>query len=460
MTGIVAASVVHRAALSRRRFLVGATAAGWAASALGRARAVEPPAVSEPRATSGDTAVEPAWDERLTLTVGPASADLVGTTEKTLQAAVDYLARRGGGTVRILPGRYRLRNAVYLASGVRLVGSGAETVLVKEPSVRSELSADSDWFDQEITLADPRGFEVGDGICLETTNPHDGGHDVVKRTLVARRGARFKLDRPLRQNFWQLGPTTCATLYPLLAGTDGVTDVAIEDLVLDGNRQANDNLNGNYAGCIFLEDAARVTIRGVTARDYNGDGLSWQIAHDVRVEGCHSHGHAGLALHPGSGSQRPVIRDNVLEDSDQGIFFCWGVKYGLAERNTIRRCRLGISLGHRDTHNLVVNNRIEASGECGIVFRPERGFPFAAHHNQIVENRIVDTGGEEAVAVNVDGQTEGVLLVRNELRETRAPARRIGLRLAAELRGIELTENRIEGFATPIVDLRPTAARG
>lgn len=459
MSGIRTDSRTAGSLVTRRRFLASATAVGWAGAAWGRSFAAEPPRVSEPRATSGDTAVEPAWDERLTISVGPHAADLVGTTEKALQGAVDYMARRGGGTVRILPGTYRLRNAVYLASQVRLLGSGPETVLVKEPSVRSELAADSDWFDQEITLADPRGFEVGDGICLETTNPHDGGHDVAKRTLVARSGNRFKLDRALRQNFWQLGNSTCATLFPLLSGTDGVTDVVVEDLVLDGNRQANDNLNGNYAGCIFLEDAARVTIRGVTARNYNGDGLSWQIAHDVLVERCHSHGHAGLALHPGSGSQRPVMRENLLEDADQGIFFCWGVKYGLAERNTVRRCRLGISLGHRDTHNLVVNNQIELSGECGIVFRPERGRPFAAHHNQVVENRILDTGGDEAVAIDVQGQTEGLRIAGNALRETRAPARRIGLRLGAELGAIELGENQIEGFATPIADLRPTGPR-
>src|ERR1043166_8522363 len=101
-------------------------------------------AAEQPRATLGDSITEPDWAQRLTITVGPANADLVGATEKPIQAAVDYVARLGGGTVKILPGTYRLRNAVYLQSKVRLLGSGAETVLIKEPSVSCKLAADSD----------------------------------------------------------------------------------------------------------------------------------------------------------------------------------------------------------------------------------------------------------------------------------------------------------------------------
>jgi hypothetical protein len=33
--------------------------------------------------------VEPDWEQRLTVTVGPREADLIGKSEKVLQAAVD-----------------------------------------------------------------------------------------------------------------------------------------------------------------------------------------------------------------------------------------------------------------------------------------------------------------------------------------------------------------------------------
>ncbi len=178
------------------------------------------------------------WDEKLTITVGHKDADLVGTTGKVIQAAVDYVAQRGGGTVHILPGTYRLRNAIYLPSRIRLDGCGPETILIKEPSVATKLAADSDWYDQEITLADARGFQLGDGICLRARNPDTGGPVVIKRTLVARSGNRFKLDRALRENLWLKGEPTAATLFPLISG-ENISGMVIEDLALDGNKENN-----------------------------------------------------------------------------------------------------------------------------------------------------------------------------------------------------------------------------
>ena len=80
-----------------------------------------------------------------------------------------------------------------------------------------------------------------------------------------------------------------------------MTNVTIESLALDGNKAHNGELDGNYAGCIFLQDCADVAIRKVVARDYRGDGISWQICHDVTVEDCESRNHTGLGLHPGRG---------------------------------------------------------------------------------------------------------------------------------------------------------------
>ncbi|MBI3471347.1 MAG: right-handed parallel beta-helix repeat-containing protein [Candidatus Solibacter usitatus] len=420
----------------------------------GAAAGAELPRVTKPRATSGD-AVEPAWTQMQTITVGPAKADLVGSTDKVLQAAVDYAARYGGGTVQVLPGAYRLRNAVYLRSGVRMVGSGAESVLIKEPSVETRLAADSDWYDQEITLADARGFEVGDGVCLRARNPDHSGSNVLKRTLVARNGNRFKLDRPLRENFWLLGQPTVSTLFPILSG-ENISGVTIENLALDGNKANNGNLDGNYAGCIFLQDCNQFKIRGVEARHFNGDGISWQVCHDFLVENCHSHDHTGLGLHPGSGSQRPLIRHNRVERTDIGIFFCWGVKYGLAEDNVIHDVRkAGISIGHRDTDNLVRRNEVARSGEFGVLFRAEqKGHDAAGHRNRIEENRVLDSGGDAGVAVDVQGETRSIEISRNEIRETRGPAKRIGVRIGARTQDVKLAANRIEGFAQSVADLR------
>ncbi len=438
---------------ANRRHFLGSTA-GLLLGSLGTTafRADDLPPVTNPRATSGD-AVEPKWDERLTITVGPKKADLVGSDEKVLQAAVDYMARMGGGTVHVLPGTFRLRNAVYLQSRVRILGSGAESILVKEPSVKTNLAADSDWYDQEITLADPAGFRIGDGLCLRAKNPHNGGATVIKRTLVARSGNRFKLDKAPRENLWLKGDPTAATLFPVLSA-EFASDIVIENITLDGNKDNNENLDGNYAGCIWMQDCKSITIRGVTARNYNGDGISWQICHDVRVEECHSHDNTQLGLHPGSGSQRPLIRNCKSERNDQGIFFCWGVKYGLAEKNVLADNRsYGVSIGHCDTDNIVRDNEILRSGKVGVLFRGEQK-SFAGHRNRIENNRIIDSGPETGVGVDILGETESITVAKNEIRETRQPMSRIGVRIGAQANDVQLAENRIEGYSVAVSDLR------
>ncbi|MBX7207900.1 MAG: right-handed parallel beta-helix repeat-containing protein [Verrucomicrobiaceae bacterium] len=408
-----------------------------------------------PRQTSGDTVVQPNWKQRLTIKVGPGEdADIRGSTDRTLQAGVDYVVRFGGGTVQILPGTYRLRNAVFLASHVRLVGAGEKTVIIKDPSATTTLAADSDWFDQEITLANDKEFRIGDGVCLRTKDPKTGVQQVIKRTLVARTGNRFKLDKALRENVWRLNNGTVSTLFPLLSG-EFIEDVVIEDLVLDGNREHNDELDGNYAGCIFLQDCKDITIRRIHAKNNHGDGISWQICHDVTVEKCISEGHSGLGLHPGSGSQRPVMRDNVLRDNNIGLFFCWGVKNGVAERNQIEGNKVGVSIGHHDTDNIVRRNTITNSREAGVLFRPERGADFAGHRNRIEANTLTNNGPETGAAIDIQGGTEGIRIIGNTIEDKRGTAKRVAVRQGAETKDIEVKGNTIRGFATELEKKSP-----
>lgn len=417
----------------------------------------EPPAVTKPRATDGDERFEPDWEEKLTFHVTPEMVQGATSADRVIQAACDYVARWGGGTVQLAAGTYSLRNSIWLPSRIRLRGMGAETIVTKIASESVKLSDDSDWYDQEITLASAGAFQVGDGITLIGKNPHNGGVDVIKRTLVARAGSRFKLDHGLRENLWLSGEPVCTSLFPLLT-SEHTADVLIENLTLDGNKANNQNLNGNYGGGIFLQDCNRYTIRDVESRNYNGDGVSFQICHDVLVERLHSHDNVDLGVHPGSGSQRPTIRDCRLERNGLGLFWCWGVKYGLAEGNSIADNRsYGVSIGHSDTDNVMRNNEIRGNGVHGVLFRDDdRGRDFWANRNTLENNRIVDNGPEDGSAIEIQGQTRDLILDSNDIRETRGPGKRIGIRIAEKVGKVELRNNQIEGFATPVSDQRTT----
>ena len=413
------------------------------------------PPVKRPRSTDGDERFEPEWDKKFTLTVGNQDADVNGNSDRALQAAVDYVKRLGGGTVKIMPGKFTLRNSVILPSRIRVIGSGDETLITKGASVSTEISEDSDWYDQEITLKDAKSFQVGDAVFIQVRNPNHNGLDTIKRTLVARSGNRFKLNDGLRKNVWLTGKPTATSVFPLFA-SERTTDVRIENLVLDGNRENNVNMNGNYGGCIFLQDCNRYTIHNVTTRNYNGDGISFQICHDVVVENCYSHGNQDLGVHPGSGSQRPVIRNNKLHDNGIGIFWCWGVRYGLAEHNNIQRNRdFGISIGHCDTDNVMRLNTVEDSGKVGILFRDDsRGKDFWANRNVIEDNKIINSGAADGIGILIEGQTRDTQVRNNTIIEKRGPMNRTGIKIQKDVGNLKLESNRIEGYHQKIVDNR------
>src|SRR5204862_5055153 len=136
---------------------------------------------------------------------------------------------------------YRLRNSIFLQSNVRVLGE-ADSVLFKEPSITTKLIVDGDHWDQEITLADPKGFQVGDGVRLVAKDPHGKGTNIVQRTLIASSGNRFKLDRRLEKRFHLEGDPQIATNFSLVPCTN-VADVLIESITVDGNKADNEMLD-------------------------------------------------------------------------------------------------------------------------------------------------------------------------------------------------------------------------
>jgi parallel beta-helix repeat protein len=129
------------------------------------------------------------------------------------------------------------------------------------------------------------------------------------------------------------------------------------------------------------------------------------------------------------------------------------VQYGLAENNQLDGNTYSISLGHRDTDNIVRNNTIKNSGEVAVLFRPERGPTFCAHRNLIEGNTCINSGPANAAAIDVQGGTELVTIRGNRIQETRGAEQRVGIRLGKETKQITLAENTIEGFAQTIVQV-------
>ena len=395
---------------------------------------------------------------KITVSVSQKKGDFVGRTHMVLQAAVDYVARLGGGTVNIGRGTWEMGNSLFIREHVRIIGSGDDTVLRKCPSAVTPLIDDIDWYGTSVRVQDPSIFSVGGALLLRGKSPHYDAVRFSKHTVVAIDGDTVHIDRDPRDNFWTDTEPVAATLFPVITG-DYINDVTIESLCIDGNRAENEELNGNYGGGIFIQDCDRILIRDVTTRDNNSDGMSWQVCDDVTVENCRCIDNANLALHAGSGSQRSQVRDCTMVGNGQGFFFCWGVRESVLERCTIEDSETqGISIGHRDTDNLIRDNVVRRSGEHGIYFRTHPQTKRDPHRNVFERNVIEDSGTKgDCVAIEMLGAAEDVVLRDNTIRDTRRKAKsrnRIGLRIAKGIERLTLEGNTFEGVEQDVLDGR------
>ena len=341
------------------------------------------------------------------ITVGPEQADIQGSDQRALQAAVDYIAGLGGGTVRVLPGVYLMQDSLHLRSGVRVVGSGPDTVLAKADAVASSLYLDGDYGEEALTLEDASGFEPGMGItAFDDTNT--GFHTTVA-TILAKDGNTLVISKPLNGDYMVSQGAMAQTTFPVVSGYY-INGAVIENLAIRGNKAHNPYLNGCRGAGIFLYRAQGCAIRDCLVHDYHGDGISFQQSDDTLVERCEVSGCTHLGLHPGSGSQRPVVRDCYAHDNgSDGLFLCWRVKHGRFERiRSSSNGGHGISIGHKDTDNLFRDCLVENNRQCGIYFRNESA-PMAGHRNTFEDCRIV---GNALAGVCVEGATRDITLRR------------------------------------------------
>src|SRR5258705_6134867 len=115
-------------------------------------------------------AMHSAMKDRPHLTVGQRDADIVGTDNRALQAAVDYVAALGGGTVEIGDGELLMHDSLHLRSFVTVRGVKGKTILRKAKGASSALALDGDYGEEQITVVDPAGFEIGYGVTIGDAN--------------------------------------------------------------------------------------------------------------------------------------------------------------------------------------------------------------------------------------------------------------------------------------------------
>jgi hypothetical protein len=381
-----------------------------------------------------------------TITVGHADADIVGTDNRALQAAVDYIAGLDGGTVEILPGTYLMNDSLHLRANVTVRGTAGETILLKSECSVSALGLDGDFGEEQVTVAAAAGFLPGYGVTVWDAG--SGGFHTTVGRIIGTDGNTLAIDTPLNADCMVSNDAKAATVFPVVSGTN-IEGARIESLTIDGNRGHNVHLNGCRGAGIYLYRGFGTMVRDCVVRNFNGDGISFQQSNDVIVENCVSENNASLGLHPGSGSQRATIRGcRATGNGEDGLFLCWRVRHGVFESNFLENNgRFGISIGHKDSDNLIAKNLVRSNHGDGIFFRNE-SLGMAGHRNRVEDNVIEDNGRDNPVAgIRIRGEAKDLVFKNNTIRDTRIGDARLqtsGILIEENVGCVNLNGNNIE----------------
>lgn len=374
------------------------------------------------------------------------SADVVGSDRAALQRAADML--RPGDTLEIGPGTYTIENSVFIPSNVTVRGTAGKTILRKGPGVQSALLEDGDYGESQLLVAEPGKFHPGMGISV-LDDAQKLGWDVSVTTVRAVDGNTLRIEpMTVRDYDLERQHARIQNTFPILCVIEG-ENVVLEDLTVDGNRQENAYIDGCRGGAIYMYRSKKVTVKNCVARNYNGDGISFQITDGIQVLNSESYGHAGYGVHPGTGSPNAVVKGCRIHDNGQvGLFLCWRVRHGEFSNNVIEdNGRYGISIGHKDTDNVFENNTLARNGFSGVYFRRET-FKNSGHRNTFRNNKIVDNGdARRGYGFYIEPEAGDIVIENNDLAESRSStgAQRYAVYKVRGAGAVKLSNNTVEG---------------
>ena len=398
-----------------------------------------------------DALVTPKTQETV-LTVGGQDADICGFSNKAIQSAIDVLPALGG-TVKLSPGIFEIMAPVRVASNVRLIGSGPETVLRIADGVITRFIVDADYGELKVTVEDPTGFTPGMAIQI-VDDDWDQCWDVSTAHITDIQNNVLYFDTYLIRDYRsdKNGMVSNATSAVEVVEAE---NVLISNFTVDGNREKSAPMDGCNGAGVFAFKSKSVVIENVHVKDFNGEGISWQITENITVRNCEISNSANIGLHPGTGSPNSVIENNNSHHNDKdGLFICWRMHHSLVKGNDFHHNgRYGICTGHKDTDVLFDGNHIYENGSDGVNFRDESAAN-APHRNtlqnNIIENNGVNGGG---YGLSFDSPAEDIVVKDNIIRDTGKGTQKAAVLIDKNGLPVEMKNNKISGH--PESDILP-----
>jgi len=236
--------------------------------------------ISFSQVSKADALVSPKIAERL-ITVGGADADVAGFINQSIQFAINMVAKTGG-TVKLNPGLFEIIAPVRMKSNVNLVGSGRETILKRGVGVQSKYIVDADFGELKITVENSDGFEIGMKVQVRD-DANKGCWDISTAYISDIVDNVIYIDKGLIRDYRSDKNGLISNASSVIEVLD-VENVNISNLTVDGNRAENYFADGCNSAGVLVSWSKKVTVDNIHIKDFNGEGMSWQITENVTVK--------------------------------------------------------------------------------------------------------------------------------------------------------------------------------
>jgi hypothetical protein len=353
-----------------------------------------------------------------TITVGGDSADIAGYDSHAIQIAADALKASGGGRIELKAGVFELEGPVRLYSNIHLTGQGDKTILKKADGFISAFADDVDYGANYAKVIDPSGFKAGIGILIKDIQ-HQYGWVTSTSKITKVIGNAIYFDRLTLMDYQMKDGGTVSTASSMIEAIKA-ENVIVSDLLLDGNKDWNDTMDGCRGGAVYLHKVSACRLENVVIRNYNGDGVSWQITKDISLDNVEVSGCTGIGMHPGTGSFNTSVRNcSAHNNGIDGLFVCWRVQESAFQNNSFyENGASGISIGHKDSGDLFEGNHIHSNAMAGITVRDE-DVQNSANNNIFRGNIIENNGvGLPGCGILIKSAVSGNIIEGNTIRNT------------------------------------------
>lgn len=332
----------------------------------------------------------------------PKTSDAAG-----IQAAVIAAFEYGGGVVKLQAGDYLLNNSIYLKDKVTLEGVGVKTVLKKNAVAIASITKAAAINDRKIFVDKAAQFKKGDGVSIFSKSLIRYN---VFVTEVIECGKDFLiLKDPLPNQIDLKSAPKIQNVFPIIYFKE-CKEAQTLSLTIDGNCAQNPTIDSWWDSGIAVNKSENILIKAVTIKKSAADAISLNASDYVTIEDVIIEAPMRMGMHIGSGSLYTTVKNTKIYqaginnknkgDFKDGIFLCFGAKYGRYEDNLIKGCKgHGISIGRWDSENNFYNNT-STENSIGLVFRPDTHECFSLYftNNKFVNNKEWDLQAYQVIS--------------------------------------------------------------